>query len=208
MILPQPLKHQHIWTIVGPLGPQVPTNLLSYSLLGVDGGAHFVDKLDVWVGDADSFDGEINSTHVFRHPAQKDRSDLNLALSILDSQLLYELHFWGFSGGRLDHELFNLGEILHYLRHHPESMALMYRPDGKVGMHLLGSGEWNFTYQGIFSLGCLDTSKVILKGDCLYPIKKETKLLPLSSFGLSNKATGTVYLHNEGPLFVYFPEGK
>jgi thiamine pyrophosphokinase len=193
---------------VGPLGPRVPTHLLSHSILGVDGGANFVDRMDIWVGDADSFDGKVISTHEFKHPVSKESSDLSLALSLFKSQLLYELHFWGFLGGRLDHELFNLGEILKYLDHFPESLAVMYRPDGKVGMHLLGSGEWRFSYQGTFSIGCVENSRVSLKGECRYPIYKETKLAPLSSYGLSNEAHGEVVINNNGPLFVYFPEGK
>ncbi len=208
MLKPVHLRHETIWTIVGPLGPEVPPHLLTHSVLGVDGGAHFTKKLDLWVGDADSFEKDVPCAHVYRHPKEKDRSDLSLALAMFGECLLYDLHFWGFSGGRFDHEMFNLGEILTFLKDHPESEASLYNEKGLISLSLLGAGDWKFEHQGIFSIGSLETVKVQMTGDCRYPITQQSRLFPLSSFGLSNEAHGTIILKTDGPVFVYYPEGK
>lgn len=206
--MPSPFKNKSTWTLVGPMGPLVPQNLLSHSVLGVDGGAHFASRLDIWVGDSDSYEQEVNCLHLFRHPREKDRSDLSLALSLFEEQLIYQFHLWGFSGGRFDHEIFNLGEILSFLKQHPESQVKLYNDKGVPTLHLLGAGDWKFDHEGTFSLGSTEEIRVKMTGHCRYPILTETKLFPLSSFGLSNEAHGSIVLVTDSPCFIYYPEGK
>lgn len=208
MMLPSSLTDKTEWTFVGPMGPEVPLHLTELPVIGIDGGAHHLENLDIWVGDADSYKEEIQSEHVFRHPIEKDHSDLTLALSLFSEPRRYKFHFWGFLGGRRDHELFNIGEALTFLEEHSESQIIFYGEDGKVYFQLVGTGHWKFEHLGLFSLGTLKNTIVKLLGNCHYPIKKATQLKPLSSFGLSNIGHGEIVLENEGPVFLYFPEGK
>lgn len=208
MMLPSTLKMNTEWVFIGPMGPMLPTSFETLPSIGVDGGAHFAKKLDIWVGDADSYDKEIEAPTIFRHPVEKDLSDLALGLTLFPEQRLYKFHFWGFLGGRRDHELFNLGEASKFLEEHQECQILFYGEDGKIYFHMVGSGHWKFSYDGLFSLGTLKKTLVRLIGDCHYPIQKFQKLEPLTSFGLSNKGRGEMIFETEGPVFLYFPEGK
>lgn len=208
MKLPSSLSQSTEWTFVGPLGPTVPENLLSHPILGVDGGAHFTSKLDIWVGDADSFKEAPETKEVHRLPVDKDASDLNFALRLFSASLPYKFHFWGFLGGRKDHELFNLGEALTFLEKRPECQILLYDSSGKLAFHLVGAGDWKFTHYGIFSLGSIKNVALTLTGACQYPIKRETLIKPLSSFGLSNVGSGEMILKTQGAVFVHYPEGK
>jgi thiamine pyrophosphokinase len=155
MNLPQSLSQRTEWTFVGPLGSTLPDFLLSHPVLGVDGGAHFTSKLDLWVGDADSFSERPQTQHTHILPVDKDASDLNFALQLFSAAKPYKFHFWGFLGGRKDHELFNLGEALSFLDKHPESQVLLYDTHGKLSFHLIGAGDWKFTHHGTFSLGSI-----------------------------------------------------
>ena len=206
MTLPSTLSHKTEWVLLGPMGPALPQSLSGLPLMGVDGGAHFAGRMDLWVGDADSFDGEVNSSHLFRHPTGKDESDLALALRFFDGPCHYKLHLWGFLGGRKDHELFNLGEVLRFLDKHQECQALFYNEFGKIVFHAVGSGHWKFSHDGTFSLGTLKKTEVKLIGDCQFPISSFSTLEPLSSLGLSNRGHGEIILETEGPVFICFPE--
>lgn len=208
MMLPANLRDQIEWAFVGPMGPDLSPSLTHLPVLGVDGGAHHHSDLKVWVGDADSYDKVVKADHIYRYPVEKDQSDLALALSLFSEPRHYKFHFWGFLGGRKDHELFNLGEALSFLDKHTECQILFYDENGKISFHVLGTGHWKFSYKGIFSLGTLKKTMVRLRGDCLYPISKFQMLNPLSSLGLSNTGKGEMVLENDGPVFLYYPEGK
>jgi len=208
MMLPSNLRQQNEWTFVGPMGPALPDTFKHFPVIAVDGGAHFHSKIDVWVGDADSYDKEVTAGNIYRHPVAKDQSDLSLALSLFTDPRHYKFHFWGFLGGRKDHEIFNLGEALSFLDHHVECQIMFYDENSKILFHVLGSGHWKFSYHGLFSLGTLKKTMVRLRGDCSYPISKYQLLNPLSSLGLSNEGKGEMMLENDGPVFLYYPEGK
>lgn len=208
MILPTDLVLKTEWTLLGPLGPRPPSSLLTHSILGVDGGAAFADHLDIWVGDGDSSKATPKADHVFPFAPEKAASDLALAFSLFQDMLHYRFHLWGFHGSRLDHEFFNVGESLSFLSQHQESQVIIYAPDGKVRFHIVGAGHWKFKHQGVFSIGASEETMIRVKGACKYPLYDSTKLRPLSSLGLSNEATGEVILENEGPVFIYFPEGQ
>lgn len=208
MMLPSTLANKTEWTFVGPMGPNLPSALKENPIIAVDGGLDYTDRVDVWVGDADSSVKKIEAPHIYRHPVEKDKSDLALALSLFQEGSHYKFHFWGLMGGRRDHELFNLGEAHQYLEDHPESQILFYNAQEKVCFHLLGEGQWKFSHTGIFSLGTIKKTSVKLKGECHYPILSSHILTPLSSFGLSNIGSGEMVLENDGPVFLYYPEGK
>lgn len=206
MTLPSNLKTKTEWVLVGPMGPILEPKYLEYPTMAVDGGAHFIQKSDVWVGDSDSFSGEVVATHVFHYPPEKDRSDLHLALSLLDPRRSQKLHLWGFLGGRQDHELFNLGEAHGFLESASKCELIFYDSTGRVVFWFLGAGFWKFSFHGAFSLGTLKTTSLSLEGRCKYQIRNSTPFNPLSSLGLSNQGSGEMMLTTEAPVFLYFPE--
>lgn len=208
MILPSSLKNKTEWVFVGPMGPSIPSIFQDRPVICVDGGAHFSEKIDIWVGDADSFEKKVECDHLFKFPKEKDKSDLALAFELFSQSHHFKFHLWGFLGGRKDHELFNLGESLSFLESHHQSEILFYDETGKISYQLLGSGQWRLLHSGPFSLGTHKKISLELTGSCLYRMERKNILNPLSSFGLSNHADGEMILNNDGPIFLYYPEGK
>lgn len=209
MKLPQEYLNKTEWTLVGPMGPSVPQQLLKYPLLAIDGGARYLEKMDLWVGDGDSYQEKLtNCAHIYKYPPEKDQSDLALALSAFSLKLSYKLHLWGLLGGRKDHELFNLGEALYFLESHPGAEIVFYDLQGRVSFQLFSQGKWSFDHQGPFSLGSLKEIEIEMHGECSYPIVPSRMLKPLSSLGLSNNGYGKIYLLMGGPGFIYFPGGR
>jgi hypothetical protein len=45
-----------------------------------------------------------------------------------------------------------------------------------------------------------------LAGDCRYPLPDKTRFSALSSHGLSNHGSGTIYMQCDGPVFVFFED--
>ena len=206
MKLPVSLTHLKEWTFVGPMGPNLPTSMGHQAILAVDGGAAFCHRMDIWIGDGDSHLESIDCKNIYQFPPQKSQSDLALALTFFHQSKPVILNFWGFLGGRRDHELLNFGEVLHFLETSPGSEVIFYEQNTRVAMKCLGSGHWPLNYQGTFSLISLKNTKVTLSGACLYPLDQETELSALSSLGLSNEAHGEFTLTNNGPVMIIFPE--
>ena len=186
--------------VVGPLATAIPKEIgQSDFVIFVDGGARLKSgsptKNILSVGDADSANASLLDV-VF--PKEKDHSDLAL---ILDSLLPIDSNFslFGFSGERIDHELFNLGEVHHFLNHKTVPTKLTIEPF----INFLSAGAWVFKHEGLFSLGTIVPNKVAVSGDCKYKMTASKLLNPLSSFGLSNEAFGIVIVTAEAPLFVY-----
>lgn len=206
MKIPEHYLAFHEWTLVGPMGPHLSDPLTKYPTIGVDGGGQFAKKLDIWIGDSDSGLPHGNCPHSFRYPAEKSSSDLALGLALLNSINRLKIHLWGFTGGRKDHELINLGECLTFLEGKPDSEIHCYGPKGQVIYKCFGKGHWSFTHQGLFSLVVLKTQSLSLTGDCNYQVPERRAFAPFSSLGLSNQAQGQLYLQNEGPVLFIFPE--
>ena len=87
-------------------------------IIGADSGG---DSLFFWnqpahliIGDLDSINSEALSFHQTHHsvikrfPADKDQTDLELALMSLPDDPSSEIHLAGLFGGRIDHALMNL----------------------------------------------------------------------------------------------------
>ncbi len=208
MKLPKELRHKTEWVVVGPMGPELPAKYSSFPIIAVDGGANWTSKMDAWVGDSDSYTSAPASAVIFNLKQEKDESDFSCALKLFDRQVNYTFHLWGFSGGRKDHELFVWGEILSFLDQHPESKFILYDKNDRIEGHFLGSGHWRFIHKGSFSLISMRKIRVKLTGDVKYPIRKESWLPALSSWGLSNEGSGEIVLENEGAAFLYYPEEK
>lgn len=95
-----------------PLSPDLLEDLPEAdSILAADGGFDVaVDlgfKVDVLVGDLDSIAAELvpRDVMVERHPAEKDATDLELALELAVGESPDRVVVAGGGGGRLDHEL-------------------------------------------------------------------------------------------------------
>lgn len=208
MKLPISLANSKEWTITGPMGPEMPEGLVAHPILCVDGGARFCKRMDIWVGDGDSNQINLNCENIFKFSPHKSQSDLALALTLFNESSQLTLHCWGFLGGRKDHELINLGEMLTFLETKPQTEALFYDQNKKIVIKALGPGAWKFNLQGVFSLASLKNVRVKMTGNCAYEIKEMTELKPLSSFGLSNFGKGEFELINEGPVMMIFPEAE
>lgn len=194
------------WVFLGPLPSFLPSYVENLPTIAIDGGAKYNHSPDIWVGDADSHVGNVNTPHQFVHPKEKDQSDLGLGLSLIEAKSNITLHFFGFLGGRHDHELFNFGEASSFLIHRQNSEVRFYNSSGDLLFRFLSPGKWIFEHQGIFSLGTFYESKVTLSGECQYKIPPNTTLHPLSSYGLSNRGEGKIEVQTSAPVFLYFPK--
>lgn len=206
MKLPVEFVNTQEWTLVGPMGPKVPESFLSNPILCVDGGSNFTTKMDIWVGDGDSSTQAISAPHIFKFSPQKNESDLALALNLLSHESPRTLHLWGFVGGRKDHELLNLGEVMHYLDKATHTQAIFYDDQARPTYRALSSGDWVFSHEGVFTVASFKSVKLKILGQVSYPLNEFTELLPLSSLGLSNEAKGEIQIINQAPVMVIFPE--
>jgi thiamine pyrophosphokinase len=206
MNLPERLSNAQSWTVIGPMGPQLSHDLTAHPILAVDGGASFTSKIDVWTGDQDSLKTNLVCAHQLLLKPNKDFSDLASAFQILSKTKGEIFHLWGFLGGRLDHELFNIGEALRFISQRPGQKISFYNYDGKIQVQVFGQGIHQFTRAGTFSVATLAKTKFKLTGQCRYQITEFTEISPLSSFGLSNHGDGLMTLESSDPVFVLFPE--
>ncbi len=101
--------------VVTPLsGPLPPADTVIAADSGLASAATLGLKVDLLVGDLDSVDGddlaraEALGTRVDRHPEDKDRTDLAIALDAVLEQGPAEVTIVGGHGGRLDHLLANV----------------------------------------------------------------------------------------------------
>lgn len=206
MKLPISLRDKSEWTVIGPMGPEVIPSLQALPAMAVDGGAQFISKTDVWIGDGDSHALPPQTSCRFDLEREKNSSDLACALSLFSGAKL-KLHLWGFLGGRKDHELFVLGECSAFLERSPGSSIVIY-DEQKIAFTFFAAGDWKLSHTGIFSLGTIREAQAELKGQIRYPIPPGMKISPLSSFGLSNEASGDFELKISSPAFLYYPEMK
>lgn len=182
-------------TLVGPLHSESLT--VTEPTVFVDGGARFRKGSEnfpcISVGDGDSGETKLD----VRLPASKDFSDLAFVLRELPTSVV-QLNLYGFVGGRLDHELANLGELHRFLKSRPNSTARMFKGGDLV---LAGfNGNLAIHIEGIFSVMVLETAHISIEGACQYPYSGN--LEPASSHGLSNVGSGNVTLVSRQPAFL------
>ena len=90
-------------------------------VVGVDGGARYARPLDVTVdvvvGDQDSFSGleqqDVSNTEVVSYPAEKDETDLELALLYAEARGADQIVMVGALGGRMDMTIANILLMTH-----------------------------------------------------------------------------------------------
>lgn len=83
-------------------------------VIGADGGYRHAAKLgltpDILIGDFDSLQGERpQHLEVLQFPAEKDETDLQLAMTVAIEKGYKEIWILGAMGGRVDHFLGNIG---------------------------------------------------------------------------------------------------
>ncbi len=135
------------------------------------------------LGDGDSSPSLLH----LRFPANKDVSDLGLGLKILDFLSLSptELHLAGMLGGDRGHEWCGILEVAKWLERRTDSVAHF-----EEEVTLCSPGKFHFHRPGPFSLMSLREGTSHLEGKVEYSLSPQNPLAPLSSHGLSNRATG------------------
>jgi len=185
-------------TLVGPtLGRAPRAGRLQEPLIWVDGGVnHRRDRAPAGfaVGDGDSARGTLDQYLA----ANKDYSDLAFVLRRLPAHFA-EVVLLGFLGARRDHELFNLGEVHHFLA----AAGAPTRARFDRSVYAYSKGKWRFRSHSVFSLAAIEPATVTLTGACQYPLTAPTLIAPLASFGLSNRGAGRISLHTDGPVFIF-----
>ena len=180
-------------SILGPMSSP-PKGLLE-PIIYVDGGTKFqIDAEGYSVGDGDSSTIPLDE----KLSTKKDFSDLGYALNQI-TQPFPEIHLFGFLGGRKDHELFNLGEIFHFLQRQTEPVYANFE-DVWIGY---SAGTWELEIEGLFSLVTFSSTEVSLLGECKYQIPPGTEVPSITSFGLSNIGNGSIELTCAAPVFIY-----
>jgi thiamine pyrophosphokinase len=188
--------------LIGPLSIQhdiIDTHL--FSIL-IDGGVkhNLILENSVSIGDSDSSEG---ISHTFQLNPEKNRSDLAHALDLIPKQTKH-VNCHGLFGGRLDHQLFILGDIHHFQMDFPASFHIF--SSEKIKMYLLPAGDWSLEINSEFSILNLFEQEISLHGAVKYPIQAKNNILPMTSQLLSNVGTGFIEIKNEKPLTIYINE--
>ena len=165
--------------VVGPMpfSPNLLKQQQKYSLkelVFIDGGSIHESKFKTLIkkqklspqfyGDGDS------SKKIMTHK----KIDLSLSdLSYFLNERLqkknyinYDLYlFVGFLGGRIDHQLINIGEFFHVMKNLNFKPAPRILLDDKIEFFAKGINE--MCVQGIFSIASFEKCKIKISGDCL-----------------------------------------
>jgi thiamine pyrophosphokinase len=181
------------------------------SLAIIDGGEIHLPKLKLSVN-RDIFSkkrhfGDGDSSLTSPHFLKKDQniSDLSFYLDNINSLCPHtSFAFFGFLGGRIDHQLFNFGSWLQALDklckvHKAKNLQFFVGSD----IIILSKGIFNLKPKGPFSLLVIKPCSVKLQGLCQYPLNSWTHLKTLDSRTLSNQSHGEISLATKGSLILY-----
>lgn len=186
--------------VIGPLANQIPKNLSRPTIL-IDGGHQFKTSLGshetISIGDGDSSSPENMDILL---PEKKDISDLGFTLESLPLGIHF-LELCGFFGHRLDHQLANFGCVHNWLS---QQSAVVSFDEGRSGFAQSGGADHTMNHNGLFSVFSLLPNKIQISGEVEFPLITPTVIQPLSSHGLSNKASGSFQVHSELPIFILF----
>lgn len=154
------------------------------------------------IGDADSCSPEHRPYFDQLLAQDKDQSDLSFALEHLIPKRCQHLLCEGVTGGRLDHEVINLGEVNAFLQQRPDTLV-------SWGPQLMAypKGQHRIEHTGSFSLFSLQEQNLSLSGDAQWPLQDQ-HIFPCSSRTLSNWAQGVLELTCEAPVFFYKPQDQ
>ncbi|AZZ37487.1 hypothetical protein CIK05_12015 [Bdellovibrio sp. qaytius] len=171
-------------------------------IIFVDGGIKHLKtqfkKATQWISIGDQDSGSTKPKVKLKK--DKNESDLFHALKLLPKDISVVETYGLFpdlkNEARLDHRLFNLGEIF---RASAKSGAIFILNDHEV---LLPAGNHQLDFKGEFSLVCFSKTKIRLTGKVKYPLQKATQVDMLSSRTLSNVGSGLMKLECNHPLLL------
>lgn len=185
--------------IIGPMDLKKANIDTSLFTIIIDGGLnHQLELLNcISLGDQDSSKYELDKII----PREKDYSDLSYGLQHIPKKTEV-INCYGLLGGRLDHQLCVIGDIIEFLQ--TSSMSFNLYSSNVKAVILISPGKWQINHIGTFSVLSLNEQKVHLDGEIKYKSTGEyTYIKPLSSRSLSNESTGLIQINNEFPLGVY-----
>lgn len=192
---------------MGPLalsGP-IQSKLEDWPGLYIDGGLDFKElypsKRSLSLGDGDSARSRLSALDV-RYPENKDKSDLALALELLE-ELPLPLKLIGFTGGQREHEWAIMGEAMSFLK--VAKCPVIYWDQHSL---FLPAGTHRLTGRGRFSLFTIENKGIRLTGSIKFPVDPPRPFGPLSSLGLSNVASGDFEITALGPVLISQAEGS
>lgn len=149
------------------------------------------------IGDGDSLSADL--THFIKHRLEpmKDLSDLMAAYKTFFSKERFnqQVILFGFSGGRLDHQLALIGDTLKFLNDFHDSKFYAYSSLGEL-MIFNSPGLHHFDHQGTLSLFQSQPSPISTQGSLVYHLEQE-ELSSFGSHGLSNVAKGAFQITSE-----------
>jgi len=193
-------------------GPDVPASIAlpaGAMVIGADGGAGLGVPVDLAVGDFDSLPPEALAGlgRVERHPAEKDATDLALALDAALRESPERILVVGSAGGRLDH-LFGSLELLASERYARVEVDAQL---GEAAVHVVrGTRRLRGEAGELVSLFAVHgPARDVLTEGLVYPLRGET-LEPGSSRGTSNafaSAEATVSV-GSGVVVAVRPSGS
>lgn len=168
------------------------------TIIAADGGARLARdcglRVDVVIGDMDSIDaGELerlraSGAQVLRHPADKDETDLELALKWAAARAYRRLRVFGAFGNRLDQTLANV-QLLALAELRDCDLQLL---DGRQRVRLLRPGAHEIcgaVGDTISLLPLQGAARGIASEGLRWELKDET-LTPGPTRGVSNRLTG------------------
>lgn len=177
----------------------------------VDGGLVHREKLlkkaPLLIKNAISLgDGDSSKRPMTIKKTDQNISDLSFFLKTFSRKSnIGRFLFAGFLGGREDHQVFNLGELIHFIENHPKKKELpRFLFEDKI--EFLPKGVHQLSVHGTFSIASLSPNKIKITGECQYQSKTWIVLYPLSSRGVSNVGSGIVTIETKKAVMVFYPK--
>lgn len=206
-------KSELSFIIVGPMDFS-PVLLSSYKdgvktkLFFIDGGLRHQELLAEHFPESSKNalslgDGDSSPLPMKMKKLDQNVSDLSYFLSSLGAYpKASTYHFIGFVGGRVDHFLFNLGELSACIYRQALGSKALVLMDNSI--QFLGIGEHVLIVEGTFSIASLQDNKIKIQGDCEFESREWIKLPVLSSRGLSNVGYGVISVESIKPFFIIY----
>ncbi|EQC48059.1 hypothetical protein [Bacteriovorax sp. Seq25_V] len=193
---------------IGPMDSNTPIDYELDTII-IDGGLNRVydtlssfKKIKNIIGDNDSNITETSMTT--KLPRDKDESDLEYALKIVNENQYSNVRLNGFLGGRKDHEFANILTIIGIVKSKGPHPFRMY-----VDSQILITNQTfeKLNHHGVFSVFSIDNNILTISGKVKYPLLKKC-IRPLSSHGISNEAHGKFEITNTNhtTLVIFFNE--